>query len=320
MPTFIVGPTATGKTDTAISLALNTEVSGISDGCGEIVNADSVQVYRGLDIGAAKPTVKERKGVPFHLLDTITPDQPYTAADWKADALEAIETILQRGIHPIVCGGTGMYIKALLNDWSMATTPADPTVRSGLIADVAREGTSALHSRLMEVDATTANRLHPNDSVRIIRAIEVYRLTGKPLSAHQEEDRNQRKPRPALQVGLYLPREELYARIDHRVDRMIAQGFVAEVEGLLSQGYTPGLGAMGSLGYKEIGTYLAGNSDFPELSHAIEAIKLNTRRFAKRQQTWFKADQQIRWIDVSGLTPAEIAIQISAMARAAHTS
>ncbi len=298
-PIVLVGPTATGKTDAAIALA---ERIG-----GEIVNADSVQVYRGLDIGSAKPDLEAQRRVPFHLLDVVSPDQNYTVSDWKTGAEAAIQDIFERGKMPIVCGGTGLYIRALLEDWSLASTPADADIRRELEAQQRAQGLETLYARLQAVDAATAARLHPNDAYRIIRALEVYLVTQTPLSVYQAEDRRARPPRPAHRFGLTLPRENLYARIDRRVEAMQEAGFVAEVRQLLTQGYAPGLSALKSLGYKEMVAHLTGQM---EIEPAIEAIKQNTRRFAKRQLTWFRADKQLQWIDVNEQSPIEVAASI----------
>jgi len=318
LPIFVVGPTATGKTDAAIALALLLQSASSKQSCstcGEIVNADSVQVYRGLDIGSAKPTEEERQGVPFHLIDIVDPDDTYTVADWKHQAGSAIEHILGRGGRPIVCGGTGMYVRALLDDWTLAATPADAALRAMLNEEKERVGAPALHARLSEQDPIAAARLHPNDAVRIIRALEVFMATGRPISSFQAEDMMRRVERPALRIGLDLPRPDLYARINLRVDRMMRRGFIAEVSHLMSQGFAAGEGALGSLGYKEISTLLAHHhAQYPDsatLIQVAETIKQNTRRFAKRQQTWFRADQRIHWIDVSEMTSRDVAIQIA---------
>ena len=308
-PVVIVGPTATGKTDAALAFA---ERIG-----GEIVNADSVQVVRGLDIGSAKPTQGERERVPFHLLDVVAPDEPFTVADWKTRAEAAIEDIFARQRQPIVCGGTGLYIRALLDDWSLAATPADADTRKNLLAELEEAGAPALHASLQTIDPATAARLHPNDAVRILRALEVYRVTGKPISVYQAEDRQTRPPRRAYRFGLTLPRPQLNARIERRVDAMIAAGLEAEVRGLLAQGYTPALSSLRSLGYREMAAYINGetketDSPLVTLADTIEEIKHNTRRFAKRQQTWFRADTLIQWIDIGEMIEGVESSQIAA--------
>lgn len=295
----ICGPTATGKTAAAIALA---ERIG-----GEVVNADSMQVYCGMDVGTAKPTPTERRSADFHLLDISTPDRQLSVADWKQGAEQAIGAIAAKNRVPIVCGGTGLYLRALLDDWTLAATPASPQIRAELMGWVTRSGAPWLHEKLQAIDPITAARLHPNDAIRIVRAMEVYLSTGTPISLFQEQDRNTRRPRPAIRWGLTLPRPVLNARIDARVDAMLEAGLVGEVQRLLQQGYSGELGPMKSLGYKEIVEYLHG-----ELSYvsAVEEIKLNTRRFAKRQQTWFRADRLIQWLDVSELSSAEVAAHI----------
>ncbi len=295
-PIVIVGPTAVGKTDVAVELAERVN--------GEIVNADSMQVYIGMDIGTAKPDARTRRRVPFHLLDLVRPDQPFSVADWKSGAETALMEITARGHRAIVCGGTGMYVRALLDDWSLADTPADPAIRAELYQSARMLGASALHARLNEIDPVTAARLHPNDLVRIVRALEVYQLTGKPISEYQARDRVTRKQRQASLFGLTMPRNALAARIDARVDAMIAAGLEKEVRELLHQGYSASLGPMRSLGYKEILSYLQGEMEHPAM---IGAIKQNTRRFAKRQMTWFRADSRIQWTDVTALSSAKIA-------------
>ncbi|MCS6777655.1 MAG: tRNA (adenosine(37)-N6)-dimethylallyltransferase MiaA, partial [Chthonomonadaceae bacterium] len=294
-------PTATGKTATAIALASSLN--------GEIVNADSMQVYRGMDIGTAKPTPDEQRAVPFHLLDVVSPDYPFSVAEWKVRAEHAIADIAARGRRPIICGGTGMYIRALLYDWSLAETPADATVRRQLEMQARQEGTRLLYARLQEVDPVTAQRLHPNDAVRIIRALEVFMVTGKPLSFYRERDTRTWPSRQAVHIGLTMPRALLYRRIEERADRMIQSGWVAEVQHLLDQGYTPDLAPMQSLGYKEIVQHLQGAMD---LDTAIACIKQNTRRFAKRQMTWFRADPHITWFDVTDLAPQSIVERLCA--------
>lgn len=293
-PIVIVGPTAVGKTAVALDLAERIRA--------EIVNADSMQVYRGMDIGTAKPTPEEQARVRFHLLDVVTPDIQFTVSEWKAQAEAALLDIAQRGKRAIVCGGTGLYIRALLDDWTLGETPADANVRVELERQVRGEGSQALHARLAEVDPETAARLHPNDAVRIVRALEVYETTGTPISQIQAENRRNAEPRSALRIGLTLPREKLYAQINRRVDMMLQAGFADEVRGLLDAGYAPSLSPLKSLGYKELCSFWNGEMD---ADATAESIKQNTRRFAKRQLTWFRADPLIQWLDVENLTSAE---------------
>lgn len=298
-PIVLVGPTATGKTDVACALA---EQIG-----GEIINADSMQVYRGMDIGTAKPDAALRRQIRFHLLDVVSPDQPFTVADWKERAEAALMEIAARGHRAILCGGTGLYVRALLEDWTLAETPADPQIRARLQEEAKESGPADLHARLLAVDPVTAARLHAHDAVRVIRALEVFLVSGRPISTFQEEDRARRQPRPALRFGLTLPRPELYARIDRRVEQMMAAGWEVEVRRLLSEGFSPDLHPLKSLGYKELIAHIRGEWD---LETAMCAIQQNTRRYAKRQQTWFHADPAIHWINVSALASAEVADQI----------
>jgi tRNA dimethylallyltransferase len=292
----IVGPTATGKTETAIHLARAID--------GEIISADSMAVYRGMDIGTAKPSAKDREAVPFYLLDVADPDEPFSVARFKTLAEEALAAISGRGHQPLLVGGTGLYVRVLLDDFGLTRTPADPALRARLNAQAQELGTPALHARLAAADPQAAARIHPNDRVRIVRALEVLELTGIPISVQQAEDAQRRKPRPCRKFGLTLPREALYRRIDRRVEAMIAAGLEEEVRRLLARGFSPVLSPLQSLGYRQMVAYLQGECDFQT---AVETIKQDTRRFAKRQMTWFRADPEIVWIDVESLTPAQAA-------------
>ena len=298
-PVAIAGPTATGKTDAALRLA---ERIG-----GEIINCDSMQVYRGMDIGTAKPSAAEQARVPFHLLDIAAPDTQVTVAEWKRRAEAASADIAARGGRPILCGGTGMYLRALRENWSLAETPADAAVRADLRRELETVGPAELYEQLRQIDPEAAARLHPNDGVRITRALEVFRVSGRTISAWQAEDRTAPVRRPVKVFGLDLPRAALNERIERRVDGMMAAGLVAEVNGLLEAGFNKTHGPLRSLGYKEIIAYLEGASD---LDAAIALIKQNTRRYAKRQQTWFRAEPGLIWLDVSALTSAQIAEEL----------
>lgn len=303
----IAGPTAVGKTDLSIQLARSVG--------GEIINADSMQVYRGLDIGTAKPTADEIDGggIPFHLLDVINPDEQYTAAAWRTAALEAISAIAIRGRLPVVSGGTGMYIRALLYDWTMADTPADAAIRARLRSELDVYGSASLHVRLNAVDPVTAQRLHPNDAIRIVRALEVFEACGTQLSVLHERDKVNRraKTKPVLFFLLERDRETLYTRIDARVDQMIVDGLVDEVDGLLKMGYSRSAPGLQGLGYREICAYLNGETN---LVDAISHIKMNTRRFAKRQITWFRTERDAQHIDLSANTMAEAQERIASAA------
>lgn len=296
----ITGPTAVGKTEVAVALAQKLN--------GEIVNADSMQVYVGMDIGTAKPTPEQRTLVPFHLIDIIPTDHPFSVGEWKERALAAISDIRKRNRLPIVCGGTGMYIRALLEDWNLAETPAAPAIRAQLEHEAACQGRQALHARLAQYDPETASRLHPNDLVRVMRALEVYLITGKPISQWQRENRAHANPILARQFALNLPRPLLYARIEQRVDAMLEAGWEEEVRRLLQQGFSPNLAPMQSLGYHELVMWILGKITREE---AIALIKRNTRRFAKRQLTWFRADPSILWISVENRSAEEVAALIA---------
>ncbi|MBK5274015.1 MAG: tRNA (adenosine(37)-N6)-dimethylallyltransferase MiaA [Desulfuromonadales bacterium] len=281
----ICGPTASGKSDLALRLARALD--------GEIINADSMQVYRGMDIGTAKPTPEQCGEVPHHLIDVVHPDQPFSAADFAAAADRAIREISSRGKRSIVVGGTGLYIRALLK--GLVDSPGgDVQFRQCLHEEAERTGNQALLERLRRVDPQLAAQLHPNNLVRIIRALEVHHLTGIPLSRYQQEHGFAEQRYRSLQIGIRVERSLLYSRIEERVERMLAEGLLAEVRGLMAAGYDSGMKALRSIGYKEACSCLAGECSLEE---ARELIKRNTRHYAKRQLTWFTADKDILWLE-----------------------
>lgn len=288
---LIVGPTASGKTAVSIEVAKRLNA--------EIISADSIQVYCGMDIGSAKPTLEERAGIPHHMLSVVDPDEPkFSVARFRELAIECIEDVIARGKRPLVVGGTGLYINALTYPLHFTGAPADAALRTKY-ALLEAENPGQAYARLKEVDPASAARLHPNDKKRIIRALEVFELTGTPLSESYAGfsliDESQLPYTPCL-AGLTMPRELLYARIEQRVDQMMAQGLLEEVKMLCDAGYGAELPAMQGLGYKQLMHFLEGGCT---LSEAIEEIKRETRRFAKRQITWFKRDARIQWYDVS---------------------
>jgi len=277
----ITGPTASGKSTVAVRLALPLGA--------EIVNADSMQVYRGMDVGTAKPRPEERQAVPHHLLDVVEPDEEFNAALYRSHALRVLQDIRERGKVGFVVGGTGLYIKSLLGGL-MACPQADPALRDRLCEEYDREGGEALHDRLRELDPESAGRIHPHDRVRVLRALEIISLSGKPLSAiARTHGFGERSFRP-LKFCLQMEREELYHRINERCLRMIEEGLVRETEELLGKGFTPRLKPLKSLGYRHMVRYLQGGWDWRT---AVREFQADTRRYAKRQMTWFRADPEL---------------------------
>jgi len=282
----IVGPTAVGKTALAIDLARRLD--------GEIVSADSRQIYRGMDIGTAKPTPEEQALVPHHLIDIVAPDEPYTLAQFQADAYAAINDGLARGKLPLLVGGTGLYVRAVVNGLRIPRVPPNPELR----AQLAAQDSLALYERLRELDPEAAVRIDPRNVRRTIRALEVCLTTGERFS---ELGRASPPPYRITQIGLTLSRSELYARIDARVDRMMADGLVSEVESLAAEGYSWSLPSMSGLGYREIGAFLRGQVSLDE---AVANIKRNTRDFVRRQYAWFRPkDERIRWFASADVDP-----------------
>jgi tRNA dimethylallyltransferase len=275
------GPTGSGKSELAVSVA---ERIG-----AEIVNADSMQVYRGLDIGTAKPSAEELARIPHHLLGIITPDLNFTASDFRREAAAVIADIDRRGKKVILVGGTGLYIRALL-DGLVDSPDGDPELRLQF-ADLPGE---ELLRRLAQVDPETASRLHPNDRLRLIRALEVYSQTGRPISAFRSEHAFSGSYYNPLKMAIRVERQELYRRINLRVDRMLHDGLVAEVASQLALGYGRDLKALRSIGYKEISSFLAGEITLDE---AVSLIKRDTRRYSKRQMTWFGKEKDIYWLE-----------------------
>jgi tRNA dimethylallyltransferase len=280
----IVGPTASGKSSLALRLARKFQ--------GEIVSADSMQVYRGLDIGTAKPTREERQDVPHHLIDILEPDQPYSAALFRKQAMPIIAFLHKNRTPTFIVGGTGLYVKALTRGLFQGPG-ARPEMRQALKERGDREGSGALHQDLERLDPSAASRIHRGDTFRIIRALEVYFQASKPISLLQEEHGFKEAPYATLKIGVFREREELYRRIDERVDQMIALGWAGEVKSLLRQGFSRDLKPMMAIGYRHLSAHLYGERGFAE---SVERIKRDTRRFAKRQLTWFRADDEIRWM------------------------
>lgn len=281
----ILGPTCVGKTQVALKLADILK--------GEIVSFDSRQIYKLMDVGTAKPTEEERERIAHHLVDLVYPNQKFTAADYGRIAREVIGQIRGRNKLPIAVGGSGLYLKALIEGF-FEGPKADENIRKRLQGEAQTLGEPHLFGRLKEVDPQAAERIHPNDLVRIIRALEVWELTGKPISTWQREGDYQPFLMQFVKIGLNLKRDKLYKRISARTDQMISLGLVDEVKELKQRGFTPRLKALKSVGYQELFDYLEGRSDLPT---AIEAIKLNTRHYAKRQMTWFRKDEEIIWMD-----------------------
>lgn len=281
---ILLGPTAVGKSAVAIELAQRFDM--------EIINADSMQVYRGMDIGSAKPSPAQRTLVTHHLIDIKNPDEEFSAAHFRKEAFSCVESLHSKGRKTLVVGGTGLYIRALTRGIFPAP-PADHSLREKLREQEKKEGKWYLHQELTKIDPAAASRIHPNDTFRIIRALEVFHLTGKSISEQHQNHRFKESYFNLLKLGLMRDRQELYSRIEKRVDLMISAGLVEEVKKVLATGYPPTIKPFQSLGYKQILGFLQGETDMDE---AVRLIKRNTKRYAKRQMTWFKKDSEIQWI------------------------
>ena len=283
---FLVGPTAVGKTAWSLELAANTG--------GEIVSADSRQIYRYMDIGTAKPTLAERAAIPHHFIDICNPGDYYSAGDFGRAGRACVADLLARGRTPIVVGGSGFYIRALV-DGLFAPAVSDAAVKEKWRQTIRERGQEEVFATLRRVDPQTAERLHVNDTQRIVRALEVYELTGEPISCfrHGQEQAADFTP---LFIGLDRDRTQLYARIEERVDAMLAMGLVEEVQRLQAYGWGPHLNALRTVGYEEVFRFFSGELTLPAMT---ALIKQNSRNYAKRQLTWFRKDRRISWLDAA---------------------
>ncbi len=282
---IICGPTGIGKTSFAIQLARSFQ--------GEIIGADSMQIYRQMDIGTAKPTPVERSMVPHHMVDIVDPDEPFDAESYATRSLSIVMALQAQQVVPFVVGGTGLYIKSLIYGLFDAQ-PRDEKIRIRLKQTLEKEGAEVLFARLKQVDPVAARKLHVNDTYRILRALEVYETAGVPISDYQQRHRFQESRLTTLKFGLHRERNRLYERIDQRVDMMIQAGLLDEVRCLREAGYSSALKSMQSIGYRHMCDFLDGHLDWPE---TIRTLKRDTRRYAKRQMTWFKADREVVWVD-----------------------
>lgn len=293
-PVIVVcGPTASGKT--AISLKIAEEFNG------EIISADSAQVYRYMDIGTDKVSLAERKKVKHYLVDVREPYQQFTVADFKREAMWAIGDMQRRGRLPIICGGTGLYINAVTQDYNLADAPPNQKIREELQSEYEKKGKDHLYKMLMDLDPATAAKIHPNNVRYVARALEIVLQTKRPI-----QPRKGKSPYNVFKVAVRWPREVLYERIERRIDEQIEEGLLNEIKSLLAEGYTEDMPAMCALGYKEYFPYLRGEKALEECK---ENLKQNTRNFAKRQMTWFRKEEDIYWIEpeefwkITGLTP-----------------
>ncbi len=288
----IVGPTGAGKTAFAINLARRFN--------GEIVGADSMQIYRYMDIGTAKPTPAEQAAAPHHMIDILDPDQKFDAVTYAKMASDIIGRIISRGRTAFVVGGTGLYIKALIHGL-FEEGPSDPAVRRRLRQQADSEGTDVLHRRLQKVDSAAAERIHPHDTYRMVRALEVFEVTGEPLTIFHKRHGFREKYFKTLEFGLAWPRKALYERINRRVDMMVSQGLEDEVRQLVASGYGIELKSMQSLGYRHLAAVINGDISMTE---ALTTLKRDHRRYAKRQLTWFGARKSVHWLNPDQTAPA----------------
>lgn len=286
LPLLVIsGPTACGKTQIAVRVA---EAVG-----GEIINADSMQLYRRMNVGTAKPRPEERRRVRFHLVDILEPDEPYSVADFQADAQRAARDIVRRHRLPVLCGGTGLYVRAVVQQLRFPPRPAEEALRQHLEQQLAELGASEMHARLATVDAEAARRIHVNDHKRIVRALEVWESTGRPFSRQPPVDATRTIAYNAAKFVVVRPRHVLYEAIERRVDEMLERGWVEEARRLVERGYSPGLQSMQALGYRWLLKFIGGELD---LGEATRLIKRDTRRLAKRQLTWFRSQPGFEWL------------------------
>lgn len=286
---IIAGPTAAGKTEASLQVA---EQVG-----GEVISADSMQIYERMDIGTAKPTAEERARAPIHLIDFVPPDGEYAVAEFTRDAARLIGEVHARGMLPIVAGGTGLYLRALTEGFDFPPPPAGSDVRERLWAEVEQIGSERMHERLAEVDPASAERIAPPDARRIVRALEVYELTGRPMSRERDVDAGAAAQYNYAKYVLTPPRRLLFDRIERRVDAMMEAGWLDEVRALIDSGVPPDAQSMQAIGYRRLREHLDGERN---LSETVDLIKRDTRRFAKRQLTWLRGGADYRWLSPAG--------------------
>lgn len=283
----IVGPTAVGKSALALQIAQNLTT--------DLISADSAQVYRFMNIGTAKPTRQEQESVPHHLIDLVNPDQQYSVADYQKDATTAIGDLWRRHKLPVMVGGTGLYIRSITAAYAFGSKGINVEIRDSLSREAELYGLDYLYKKLESVDPKAAVIIHPNDQKRIIRALEVFTAEGRPISEQADLTRTAESPFKTCIFGLEMPRDALYQRIGNRVDQMIKDGFLDEVEELKKMGYRQEDPGMQILGYRQLYYYLSSGGDFKSI---IDNIKKETRNLAKRQMTWFRRDKEINWVRV----------------------
>lgn len=287
---ILIGPTAIGKTELSINLAKKMN--------GEIISADSMQIYKYMNIGSAKITKEEMEGVPHHLIDNISPNEDFTVANYKNHTKTLINDINKKGKLPIIAGGTGLYINSIVYDLQFTEVPPNDDIRD----ELEYLSNEHLHKELEMVDKISADRLSPNDRKRLIRALEIYKSTGKTMSEYNKDFRTENKDYNLVMIGLNMDRAELYNRINLRVDIMVGAGLIEEVKGLLEMGYDKSLVSMQGIGYKEIIMYLEGRLSIDE---SISLIKQKTRNYAKRQLTWFRRDSRVQWMNIDSYSSNE---------------
>lgn len=291
---ILMGPTAVGKTSVSIELAKKLN--------GEIISADSMQIYKYMDIGTAKITKEEMQGIPHYLVDVIDPDESFSVSNYKDLATSYITSINQNGKLPIVVGGTGLYINSLVYKLNFASIPPNEDIRTKLTSLINEFGNEHIHNLLKEIDVESGERIKINDTKRIIRALEIYEVTGKTMTEYNKDFRATNEDYDLTMVCLNMNRDKLYGRINQRVEIMIEQGLIDEVKSILNMGYDKNLVSLQGIGYKEIIMYLDNKCTLDE---AIEKIKQGSRNYAKRQLTWFRRDNRIRWVDVDNYKNVE---------------
>lgn len=286
----IVGPTAVGKTYVSVELAkkLNTE----------ILSADSMQIYKGMDVGTAKITEEEKSGIFHHMIDVVAPDEDYSVSEFKNDAEEIIDEMLLKYKVPVIVGGSGLYVNSLIYDLDFSNAKSDEKLREYYTYYYKEHGGDALYDKLMRIDPKSAEKIHKNNVKRVIRALEVYDITGMKFSDINTDIRKESNKYECILIGLSMERKTLYERINQRVDEMLSNGLVDEVKSLIEKGYEKNLVSMRGIGYKEVIDYLEGTTDYEDM---VNILKKNTRRFAKRQYTWFLRDKNVKWFAMDNL-------------------